>query len=227
MIICLQGALRRRYPALFDQMFRLRARAFAERRKWRVAVSGGREVDHFDDLDPLYVMVVNQQGKLLASLRVLPTTGPHMLADVFPETMGELPPIRHPLIWESSRFCVDTEAANAYSPKGVNKVTGELLAGLFETALHASIINVVSVYDLYLERILRSAGCRFDRLAPPCEYDGLKTVAGLFEVTPAAIQGIREAAGITGDIFIEAEELDPGAQEDRNLESSTDRTEVA
>lgn len=203
MIICLQGSKRPQFPALFDQMFRMRGAAFAERRKWRVEVTDGREVDIFDDLDPLYVMSVADNGRLLASLRILPTTGPHMLADVFPETMGELPPLRHPLIWESSRFCVDTAAANTYSPIGVNRATGELLIGLFETAIKASVINVVSVYDLYLERILRRSGCRFDRLAAPWVYDDLKTVAGLFEVTQTAIDEIRDAAGIAGDVFDE------------------------
>lgn len=203
MIIFRQGSERSRFPELFDQMFRLRAAAFGERRKWRVEVTDGREVDRFDDLDPLYIMSVDDDGRLLASLRILPTTGPHMLADVFPETMGEVPPIRHPLIWESSRFCVDTAAANAHSPSGVNKVTAELLIGLFEIALRASVINVVSVYDLYLERILKRAGCRFDRLAVPWIYDDLKTVAGLFEVTQTAIDNIRDAAGIVGDVFAE------------------------
>jgi N-acyl-L-homoserine lactone synthetase len=209
MIICLQGAQGDRHPDLFDQMFRLRARAFAERRKWRVSVSGGREIDRFDELDPLYLMSLSAQGDLLASLRILPTTGPHMLADVFPETMGELPPIRHPLIWESSRFCVDTKAANAHAPNGVNKVTGELLVGLFETALRAAVINIVSVYDLYLERILQRSGCTFERLAAPWEYDGLKTVAGLFEVTRPAIRHIREAAGIVDNVIVDSEEFGP------------------
>jgi acyl homoserine lactone synthase len=132
-----------------------------------------------------------------------------MLADVFPETMGELPPIRHPLIWESSRFCVDTRAASAHAPNGVNKVTGELLVGLFETALRAAVINIVSVYDLYLERILQRSGCIFERLAPPSEYDGLKTVAGLFEVTRHAIRHIREAAGIVDNVMVDQEEFRP------------------
>lgn len=203
MIIFLQGSERSRFPELFDQMFRLRAAAFGERRKWRVEVNDKREFDRFDDLDPLYIMSVDGDDRLLASLRILPTTGPHMLADVFPETMGELPPIRHPLIWESSRFCVDTAAANTHSPSGVNNVTAELLIGLFEIARRASIINVVSVYDLYLERILKRAGCRFDRLAAPWVYDDLKTVAGLFEVSQSAIDDLRDAAEIFGNVFAE------------------------
>jgi N-acyl-L-homoserine lactone synthetase len=64
-----------------------------------------------------------------------------------------------------------------------------------------TVINIVSVYDLYLERILRHSGCRVDRLASPWVYDGLKTVAGLFEVTQTVIDEMREAAAVPGDVF--------------------------
>lgn len=89
---------------LVDQMHVLRARQFFDRRGWNVEVRGGRETDGFDLLDPIYILVASEAGRLLASLRILPTSGPHMLADVFPEVMGGQDPIRSPSVWESSRF---------------------------------------------------------------------------------------------------------------------------
>lgn len=179
---------------VFRQMYALRARQFSLRRGWRVTVKDGLEIDSFDsrEMNPLYVCVVGDDNKLLASLRLLPTTGPHMLADVFPEVMGEAGPVRHPLVWESSRFCVDTDAARAFCTDGINHVTRLLLLGLFQTAHEAGMSNVVSVYDIFVERILRRAGCVFDRVGPVVKYDDLKTVAGLFEVSPASIQNIAD-----------------------------------
>jgi acyl homoserine lactone synthase len=176
---------------LIDQMFKLRARQFLDRRHWSVKVVDGRERDSFDDLHPIYIITADRERRLIGSLRILPTTGPHMLADVFPEIMGEDQIIRHPLIWESSRFCVDTEAANRYGPGGVNMATAELLSGLFATALEAGMVNIVSVYDLAVERILRRTGCVFDRIGAVVEYDGLKTTAGLFEVSARAVENIQ------------------------------------
>jgi acyl homoserine lactone synthase len=189
MIVFAHGHDNVKYAGLFDQMFRLRARSFAERRGWRVVVNEGRERDHFDDLNPLYIMVTDG-SHLLASLRLLQTTGPHMLADIFPETLGDTPVIRHPLVWESTRFCVDTRHAAEHSATGVSTITRELLTGLFAKACEIGLTNIISVYDLYIERILRRAGCRFDRIAPPFEYDGLKTVAGLFEVSEEVVWAI-------------------------------------
>lgn len=201
MITLLHGHDRHKFPHLFDQMYRLRAKAFKDRRGWSVDVFNGLEFDQFDDLDALYILAVNDDGELLASLRLLQTTGPHMLADVFPETLNGQPPVRHPLIWESTRFCVDTAKAAQFAPNGINFVTGQLLAALFETALSIGLEQIVSVYDLYMERILRRAGCIFDRLGPPHEYDGLPTVAGVFEVSENVISRIWAAAGITESVL--------------------------
>ncbi|MDI5986451.1 acyl-homoserine-lactone synthase [Halomonas sp. M4R5S39] len=197
--------LRHTHGDLVDQVYILRAQSFLERRGWSVEVKDNREIDRFDAMNPLYVLSVAPSGQLLASLRLLPTTGPHMLSDVFPDTMTGARIIRHPLILESSRFCVDTAAAKNHMAAGVNTVTGELLVGLFEIALNAAIVNVVSVYDLFVERILRRAGCRFNRLGEPVAYDGLKTVAGVFEVSQVTIDSIRQRSDIHGDVFAMAE----------------------
>lgn len=191
------------FSELFDEMYRLRASTFNDRRKWKVRVVQGREIDVYDDFDPLYVMSVDQSGKLIASLRLLPTTGPHMLADIFDQTMGAAEIIRHPLIWESSRFCVNTDVAETTST-GIHRATAEILLALFETAHANKIVNIVTVYDVYVERIVRRAGCGFERLGEPVAYDdGLKTVAAVASPTAACIQAIRQKTGIESDIYTE------------------------
>ncbi|MCE6958356.1 acyl-homoserine-lactone synthase [Cereibacter sphaeroides] len=191
MLHAISGADRAAYPELFDQMHQLRARAFHERRGWRVTVENGRERDAFDDLDPLYMMVSDGRGRLLASLRLLPTTGPYMMADVFPEVLPDGGVIRHPLIWESSRFCADTEAVRDFGIDGINQITRELMQGAIRTAYHAGMESIVSVYDIYVERILKRAGLLFERLGPVVRYDeGLRTTSGLIEVSERAMAAL-------------------------------------
>ncbi|WP_120632528.1 acyl-homoserine-lactone synthase [Ruegeria sp. EL01] len=193
MILTAFEAVHDTYADIFEQMYRLRARQFSERRGWRVTVENGLEKDRFDEMNPLYICVVSEARQLLASLRLLPTTGPHMLSDVFPEVMGEAGIVRHPLILESSRFCVDTKAATEFGPEGIKLVTRELLFGLFSTAQAAGMKNIIAVYDVFVERILRQAGCDFDRLGPVVNYNDLKTVGGLFKVTNAVVENVCEA----------------------------------
>lgn len=203
MLVVAHANERIRYKSIFEQMYELRARQFATRRGWRVVVKDGLERDRFDDLNPLYICVVSDDNKLLASLRLLPTTGPHMLSDVFPEVMGSSGIVRHPLVWESSRFCVDTQAVRGLvDDDGINTITRTILAALFQTAYNAGMTNIVSVYDVFVERILRRAGCAFERLGPVIKYDDLKTVGGLFEVSPTVVASLSTAATDGGQIRV-------------------------
>ncbi|KAB7613378.1 acyl-homoserine-lactone synthase [Amylibacter sp. SFDW26] len=183
MLLTIYAKQTEKHQTILDQMYQLRARQFSERRGWRVVVKNGQERDHFDQQNPLYICVVSKKGKLLASLRLLPTNKPHMLSEVFPEVMGDKKIIRHHLVLESSRFCVDTEAAKFFGSEGINIVTSQLLSGLFTTANAIGIKDIISVYDIYVERVLRRAGCIFKRVGPVHKYDDLKTVAGLFNVS--------------------------------------------
>lgn len=188
MIHLISHDTRQSNQSLIEQMHVFRARQFSDRRSWDVMVENGAEIDHYDALENCrYVIVSDGRGRHLASLRLLDTMGPHMLADVFPDVLAGGYVIRHPRVVESSRFCVDTEAVRAHAPNGVNMVTSELLHGLFAWALQEDMINVVSVYDVYVERILKRAGCIFDRIGQIVPYGGLKTTAGLFEVSPHVV----------------------------------------
>ena len=108
MIRLIQGAHPGDNADILDKMFRLRAKVFNDRLGWEVKVRDNRETDRFDELKPLYVVETDEKRNVLASLR-LPTTGPHMLSDVFSELMGPESIIRSPRVLESSRFAADTE----------------------------------------------------------------------------------------------------------------------
>ena len=196
MIVLVHGSERAKFADLVDQMHVLRARVFQSRLGWAVNVENSRERDKFDDDWALYVLSVTPEGRVVGSLRALQTTGPHMLVDVFAELLPPGSAPRSPLIWESTRFCADTEYARSKSPNELNRITGELLCGLFETGLAAGLTHIVSVFDQRMERILTRANCAPERLAPPKPIGGVMTVAGLFEVSEAMVAGLHGASGL-------------------------------
>ncbi len=91
-----------------EEMHRLRFRVFKERLQWDVHTVSGMERDEFDDLDCIYILAFAETGCLVGTWRMLPTTGPYMLRDVFSDLMEDqaLPCDRK--IWECSRFAVET-----------------------------------------------------------------------------------------------------------------------
>src|SRR5262249_27248323 len=185
---------------IIDKMFLLRAKVFNDRLGWDVKVSDTRERDRFDELNPLYVVEIDEHRNVLASLRLLPTTGPHMLSDVFSELLEPEEIIRSPRVLESSRFSANTELLG-HLQNGLSTVTGKLLCALLETARAAGVDFVISVYDVRMERILRRAGCGFERLCQPKRIGDVMTVAGLCETSRSITDEIRARNNLTGSIF--------------------------
>lgn len=203
MIRVIQSKDAAKEPRLMDQMFRLRAETFDERLKWDVEVQDGWERDSFDDLNPLYLLSVDQNGILQGALRLLPTTGPHMLRDVFGVLMEDDEPVVSPLIWESTRFCVSPKLASIRTENRLNRVTGELLAGIVEVGQQAGLTSVISVYDARMKRVLRLAGCPADEIGSPTKIGKVMTYAGLFAIDAPMLSRIQAAAGITGSVLTE------------------------
>ena len=170
---------------LLDKMFRIRAKVFKERLDWEVDVKDGYERDYFDDLNPLYLLSVDEEGELLGCLRLLPTTGPNMLRDVFNVLIPD-GKIESPLIWESSRFCINpdiTHNTRDTETAFVNRVTIELLSGIAEVGLAAGLDFVVTVYDARMARLLKRVNCPADVVGGPIKIGKVMTYASLFEVS--------------------------------------------
>lgn len=175
-----------RHPQLMDKMFRMRAEVFSHRLGWEVNVIDGREIDRFDDADPLYLLSVDHAGLLQGAVRLLPTTGPNMLRDVFAALMPG-GAVESPLIWESSRFAINPDAVAATSRRDanhiVNRTTIELLCGIVEVCRKAGVEHVVSVFDARMARIFRAADCPFETIGTPARIGKVMAYAGLFEIS--------------------------------------------
>jgi len=199
MIFAIESADQDKYPALFDAMFRMRAEVFSGRLGWDVTVENGREIDRFDPETPLYLLSLDERsGQLRAAVRLLPTTGPNMLRDVFSVLMPG-GTVESPLIWESSRFAVNPQIFEARDRAEANhmvsKTTVELLYGMVEVAQRAGIEHIVSVFDARMARIFRSIDCRFEQVGTPVRIGKVMTYAGLFDMSDA----MRSRLGAVGD----------------------------
>src|ERR1700749_3899636 len=125
-----------------DGMFRLRHEVFKERLDWEVGSAAGKERDMFDDLDPVYI-VCESAGEVLGSWRLLPTTKPYMLKDVFPELLYGMPAPEAPDICVIRRFAVFKSMANNKSLGTINTVTNLLREQLFAFAARREITRIV------------------------------------------------------------------------------------
>lgn len=177
-----------RFPKLTDSMFRDRADQFKTRLGWDVSVDGaGYERDQYDDLNPLYVIWEEADGRHGGSMRFLPTTGPVMVNEVFGHLTGGAP-ICSPLIWECTRFCL----ARTASPN----VAAALMLGGGEIMTGFGIRHFAGVFDARMVRIYKAIGSSPEVLGS--EGTGRERISvGLWEFTSEARERVAKRAGIS------------------------------
>lgn len=180
-------------------MHQLRRTVFSERLGWSVNVVNGLELDQFDLPEAHYLVHYASDGRVNACTRLLPTTGPYLLADVFPELVdGEMP--RAHDIWESTRFCAD----QATAPGNIAAI---LMAGMLEFGQYAGLRAYVSVSDIRMEPIMRRAGWNPIRLGGTMETGTDTAAAEWLEVSPEYLARVRKRAGATGAVIANLAEL--------------------
>ena len=159
------------------QIFALRARVFADRLGWNVTVRNGEEHDQFDDLDPIYLCILDG-GQVLGCARFLPCSGPTMVRDVFSALVNHPEIVTGDRMVESSRFCVDKDAMRAGVHTGEQDAATLLMTGMIQWAFEEGYGEIVTVTDIRVERLLRRVGISFVRLGPPSRVANTIAVAG-------------------------------------------------
>jgi len=173
-------------------MHQLRYRVFRERLDWNVQTSGDLELDQFDTLNPHYLLLRQTDGRVAGCVRLLPTTGPTMLRDVFPELLDGRSVPEDLGVWESSRFALDLAPPTSNGSAGVALETFWLLAAMIEFGLSRRLTRIVTVTDLRMERILRRAGWTLDRIGAPRQIGSTQAVAGFLDVSLENLMTVRE-----------------------------------
>ncbi|MGK6315609.1 acyl-homoserine-lactone synthase [Neorhizobium sp. DT-125] len=216
MIRVVEGHRRVQHASMVDEMYRIRAAVFNDRLGWDVTVTNGREIDRFDDENPLYLISLDENtGRVQGSLRLLPTTGPNMLRDVFPVLLPPDQVVESPLIWESSRFSINPDIPHRVAggaPNGLlNQVTIELLCGIVEICQLAGIRFVVSVYDARMARIFKAADCPAEVIGTPTRIGKVMTYAGLFEISDDMRRRLGRAGDLSSPVLESARQCEPEA----------------
>lgn len=168
-------------------MARYRHQVFVERLGWTLQSHAGMEFDQFDRRDTVYVVACDPQARIIGTARLLPTHRPYLLAEIFPELLGDAPAPRTPLVWEISRFAaVNLDDDKARSTMFSTSFSLDLLRAAMAVARSAGARRLISVSPVGIERILRRGGFRIERAAAPLRIDGHALFACWLELQPCA-----------------------------------------
>lgn len=140
MIFVVNAENYRLYQADLVQMYRQRKAVFVDRARWEIPVIGDMEIDAYDRGDTIYLLAKDgPDGQVLASVRLLTTTGPHLMCELF-DTAGREGMPRGATVWEASRFCT---APGIWGRSGRHALLWEIICGVIETGLLYGIDEVI------------------------------------------------------------------------------------
>ena len=182
MLKFIEGSRASLFPVEMDAMFRNRAITFSERLGWDVTVKDGYERDEFDNANPLYlVSVYPNTNEYWGSLRLLPTTGPNMLRDVFPASSGREKSSKARQSGRAPGFAPSPQMASL-SAAGTGQLRAQRVdRGIGEIAVIAGLTQIVSVFDARIYRVLKAVGCNPQFIGRPRRIGGTMSYAGLFD----------------------------------------------
>ena len=214
MIVVVERSNAHRHAKLLEKMFRQRARFFHDRLKWDVQVVDGQERDRYDDQSPVYIIYTDDlRSEVKGSLRLLPTTGPTLAADVFSDTLPDAVHLSAPTIWECSRFCLD-ETVLAGGIEAIVFTSRVLIAALGDVAMRAGIESIIGNFDASKLRLYRRIGCEVEIVGSTSRY-GSPVYLGLHAISETIVRRVWEKVKddrLASAVAYEIGVIRPGAQ---------------
>lgn len=168
------------------QMHRDRKRVFVDRLRWDIPVVDGEfEIDQFDTESAIYLVALDDQGRHEGSIRLLPTTRPHLLGDVFPHLCERGAPSDEQT-WEITRLFTSPDAAN---PGAVRR---RLMVAVTEFALLYGIRRYSCMTHMQFLNAVLAVGWDCEPLGlPQPDTDGQMIGAIVINITPETLSLVR------------------------------------
>jgi len=169
---------------LYTQVAHYRHKVFIEMLGWELETRNGEELDQFDRPDTLYVVSQDDDGNVNGCARLLPTSQPYLLGEIFPQLMNGVGVPCSDDVWELSRFAaVDF---NSRTTSALSQFSSEVAVELLKESIAFAAANgakrLITVSPIGIERLLRRAGFRAHRAGPPMIIDGHPIFACWIEV---------------------------------------------
>lgn len=159
---------------LMTAMASYRYKVFIETLGWELETQNGEEYDQFDHDDTIYVIAQDEDGEVNGCARLLPTSSPYLLGDVFPQLMNGQPVPCSPDVWELSRFAaVDFKSATSSALSQFSMgFSIQLLKRAIATARQHGAKRLITVSPIGIERLLKRGGIHCHRAGPPMIIGG-------------------------------------------------------
>lgn len=191
---------RHQYLDEIEAMHRHRYRVFVDLMGWRSLESPDRlDIDEFDNANATYLIVIDSDGVVRGSARLMPTWRPNMLTTLFPEYVDGEPPVG-PGIWEWTRHA----PGDPDWPRELNNMIRHALhIGVLEFAASRGIEALTGIVETRILPRMLDMGWRVDPLGGPVSYGEGVAFAFCAPVDLSNIERLRKRIGRTDPVLVE------------------------
>jgi len=177
MIHIIEDHLAPKNRPLLQAMFADRKRLFVDLFGWDVPVVDGQyEIDQFDNADTIFA---EEDGGHAASIRLFPSTRPHMLGTLFPHLCPFGVPVDE-ATWESTRLCLPQR----HGAERRRELRNMLFSAMVDVALDRGIERYTGVIPDPFRKEVLSLGWQAEPLGPAVLIPGGPIGAFLIHVRP-------------------------------------------
>jgi len=182
------------YEDALRDMHSLRHRMLVERRGLnRLRKRDNLQSDRFDTADAIYLLLTEDDGTVRGTARLLPTTGPHVFADVSPELCDVKGVQRGSRILELTRAMVDEDNLDR---AGVENARNSVMVGVFEFIVRAGYEKFTALMTTDMLYRYLVMGIDVKPLGLTVERGGGKQVAVIVSVDQNAQDALRLALDV-------------------------------
>jgi N-acyl-L-homoserine lactone synthetase len=185
---------RHKHTKLVKAMHKHRHDLFVDCMGWtELRSSDGLDFDQFDTKDTKYLVLVDEKGELLGSDRLNISTGPHLLADVFPHFATDAIP-RGPTIWEWSRHA---PGRPEWIKRDNQKIRLHSTIAILEFAQQYGVTAFTGILESKVLPAAIGLGWEPKPLGSPVDYGQGEGVACVCPVNLELLARLRRVAGLT------------------------------
>lgn len=177
-------------PELLTQ-FRLRHEVYvAERNCKELERADGLERDQFDNPVAAYILAIDK-GEIVGGSRLIPTTHPHLLSEVFPQAADT---------YEWTRMFVIKSRREGRTMGGQTR--GMVICGVLEHCLDNGIDGLTALVEMFWLPLFHAMGWKLIPLGPPELISGEWSVAVKMPIDKTTLESTRAFHGITGRAIV-------------------------
>ncbi|KAH7064367.1 acyl-CoA N-acyltransferase [Paraphoma chrysanthemicola] len=207
-LLILTGAQLHAQPTLSHAIFSLRHKVFVDKLGWEAIRSpSGLETDAFDTDAAIHFVVLTSNGEIAAYSRLLPTTQPHLLSDVYPELLrGQTEQVGED-VWEWTRTTAiplpvthkTQHHAVSDLPFAINPAGRMLYLGIVEWAVKKDIKVLSLQCDPSFAGVIKGLGAGAEVVCKESvTKEGKRVVPMLMKIREGTVERMRACFGLEG-----------------------------